>query len=395
VCKWPLRTVLMRTGRAITFGRSLTYRFAMAGFWSAVAFADLELPAPLTWGVVKGLLLRNLRWWTQQKDILTPQGTLSIGYCYPNQFTSENYNSPGSPYWFMLSFVALACPETHPFWQAKEEPYPSSSIPQVVPLREPKHIMVNKGGHNFLLSSGQQCHYPMRAAESKYGKFAYSSAFGYSVPTGGYFVQAVGGDNMLTLSDDGGESWKVRRVAIDARIQEVEGSPVLCSGWKPWTDVSVETWLLPPQEEAPNWHLRVHHVKSGRRLTTSEGSWAMNGEQQSNGRELQALGEDGNEGRQEAVNEAVAVSQAGVVGIAELRGQREGKVLDEDANSNLVASRSVLPTLTATFDAGEERWLVSAVFAIPAGKNDWRQTWQQSWKQRPSLPRWLEDIISK
>ena len=50
-------------GRAITFGRSLTYRWAMVGFWAAVAYADVELPAPLTWGVVKGLYLRNLRWY--------------------------------------------------------------------------------------------------------------------------------------------------------------------------------------------------------------------------------------------------------------------------------------------------------------------------------------------
>lgn len=367
----------------------------MAGFWASVAFADLDLPAPLTWGVVKGMLLRNLRWWTEQKDILTPQGTLTIGYCYPNQFTSENYNSPGSPYWFMLSFVALACPESHPFWQAKEEPYPSSSIPQTVPLHQPKHIMVRKGGHTFLLSSGQQCHYPMRAAESKYGKFAYSSAFGYSVPTGGYFVQAVGGDSILTLSDDGGESWKVRRVAVDARIEEIQGAPVLRSAWKPWSDVTVETFLLPPRDETPNWHLRVHHVKTDRQLTSTEGAWALNGEQMSDGRELQALGEDGREGRQEAVNEAVTVSQAGVVGIAELRSTRKGKVFDEDANSNLVASRSVLPTLSATLEARQDLWLVTAVFAVPASVQDWQETWQKAWKEKPAVPGWLAELMSR
>ena len=367
----------------------------MAGFWSAVAFADLELPAPLTWGVVKGLLLRNLRWWTKHSDILTPQGTLSIGYSYPNQFTSENYNSPGSPYWFMLSFVALACPDSHPFWQAAEEPYPSSSIPQVVALKQPKHIMVRKGGHTFLLSSGQQCHYPMRAAESKYGKFAYSSAFGYSVPTGAYFVQAVGGDSMLTLSDDGGESWKVRRVPIDARIEEMEGTPVLRSSWKPWPDVSVETILIPPHEGTDNWHLRVHRVRTGRKLVTSEGAWALNGEQVCDGRELQVLGQDGREGRQEAVNEALAVSQAGVVGLVELKAKRQGKVLDEDANSNLVSGRSVLPTLTTTLEAGHEVWLVAGIFAVPAGVHDWRETWQTAWKQRPMIPQWLEGLVAQ
>src|SRR5882757_1580960 len=112
---------LTLVGRAITFGRSLTYRFAMAGFWAAVAFAEVELEPPLTWGVVKGLLLRNLRYWSQQKDILTGSGTFTIGFGYPNQFISENYNSPGSTYWFMLSFAALALPESHEFWQSKEE----------------------------------------------------------------------------------------------------------------------------------------------------------------------------------------------------------------------------------------------------------------------------------
>ncbi|KAJ3492878.1 hypothetical protein NMY22_g20287 [Coprinellus aureogranulatus] len=39
------------TGRAIPFGRSMIYRFAMSSFWGALAFADVDLPAPLT-GVV-------------------------------------------------------------------------------------------------------------------------------------------------------------------------------------------------------------------------------------------------------------------------------------------------------------------------------------------------------
>lgn len=367
----------------------------MAGFWSAVAFADLDLPAPLSWAVVKGLLMRNLRWWTSQPNILTPQGTLTIGYCYPNQFTSENYNSPGSPYWFMLSFIALACPQDHPFWQAKEAPYPSTAtgFPQIVKLDQPKHIIIHEGGHTFLLSSGQQCHYPMRAAESKYGKFGYSSAFGYSVPTGGYFLPAVGGDNMLVLSDDEGETWKVRRVPLDARIEEREGKPVLMSGSKPWKDVSVDTYLLPPVDETPNWHLRVHHIKAGRALMTCEGGFAMNGEREEDGRELRALDSEGREGRREADNEAVAVSQAGAVGVVELRGGRRGKVIDEDANSNLVASRSVLPTLTSKIEAGTDVWYTTAVFAVPAGTPDWRSTWRAGWKKRPALPSWMEQLM--
>ena len=378
-------------GRIITFGRSLTYRFAMAGFWSAVAFADVELPAPLTWGVVKGLLLRNCRWWADQKEILTASATLSIGYTYPNQFMSENYNSPGSPYWFMLSFAALACPADHPFWTAKEEPYPASHLPKILALKQPKHIMVRSGGHTFLLSSGQRCHYPVRASESKYGKYAYSSAFGYSVPTGGYFVEAIGGDNALAFSDDGGDTWRLRRIPLDARIEDYEGSPVLVSGWKPWNDVWVDTYLLPPTEMAPNWHLRAHHITTGRALKTAEGAWALYGMREKDTRELEVLEESSSEGRHDGEREALAASRAGVVGIMELSkdNERRGKVLNADSNGNLIDCRTVLPSLLSDMKAGERKWFVTAVFAMPASVENWKDSWRTGWSQLPEIPNWL------
>jgi hypothetical protein len=80
-------------GRAIPFGRSMTYRFAMSSFWGALAFADVEPPAPLTWGVIKGLQLRNVRWWTAQPGAYAPDGTFTIGFCYPNHNMTE-VNSP-------------------------------------------------------------------------------------------------------------------------------------------------------------------------------------------------------------------------------------------------------------------------------------------------------------
>ena len=378
-------------GRIITFGRSLTYRFAMAGFWAAVAFADVDLPDPLTWGVVKGLLLRNCRWWASQKEMLTHHGTLSIGYTYPNQFMSENYNSPGSPYWFMLSFASLACPANHPFWTAKEEPYPSLSIPKISPLKHPKHIMVRSGGHTFLLSSGQMCHYPVRASESKYGKYAYSSAFGYSVPTGGYFVEAIGGDNALALSDDMGETWKLRRVATNARIEEHKGSPVLVSGWEPWSGVSVDTYLLPPTNETPNWHLRVHYLSTNRDLKVVEAAWALYGMRENDTRELEVLEAGSSEGRHDCTREALALSRAGAVGIIELseNEERDGKVLNADANGNLVDCRTVLPSLLSSIKAGEKRWYATAVFALPASAEGWRESWRAGWESRPQVPEWL------
>lgn len=295
----------------------------------------------------------------------------------------------------MLGFVPLALPECHAFWQAKEEPFPVASVPPIVALKHPLHIMVNKGGHTFLLSSGQACHYPVRASESKYGKFAYSSAFGYSVPTGGYFVEAIGGDNMLALSDDEGESWKVRKQPLDARLESIDGSPVLISSWNPWKEVSVETYLLPPTDAAPNWHLRAHHVITKSALRSSEGAFALSGVSVKDERELQALDTQGREGRYEGQSASLAVSRGGVVGIVELHrpNLRVGRVLDEDANSNLTESRSVLPSLTADLAAMSDTWFVTAVYALPSRVEQYQTRWQQGWKGQPGIPIWLTDKI--
>lgn len=79
-------------GASIPFGRSMTYRFATAAFWSALAYAtddEHPLPAPLTWGVVKGLVLRSIRYFTQKESIFARDGSLTIGWTYPSLFMSE------------------------------------------------------------------------------------------------------------------------------------------------------------------------------------------------------------------------------------------------------------------------------------------------------------------
>jgi hypothetical protein len=360
----------------------------MVGFWGALGFADVELPAPLTWGVVKGIFLRNFRWWATQRDIFNNDGTLNLGYTYMNSYLTENYNSPGSPYWCCLSFTPLALPETHPFWTSEEEPYPTASLPEVVALKYPKHIAIRRGGHSFLLSSGQACHYPMKATHAKYGKFAYSSAFGYSVPTGGYQLEQYAPDSMLALSEDG-EFWKTRREVEDAHFEEPgqDGVPVLVSTWKAWSDVEIETILIPPASETPNWHLRAHHVRTGRALQSSEGAFAIYGCRSDNGRPLGPMEGDAEEGTVSGSGNALVVSSAGAVGIVELHasGLREGRVVVPDPNSNIVHGRTLLPSLSIDLLPGQEYWFVTAVFALPERTNDWRAMWEQ----KPAIPGWL------
>ncbi len=161
-------------GATLPFGRSLTYRFACAGFWSALAFADLEA---LPWGEIKGLCLRHLRWWAD-KPIAHRDGVLSIGYGYPNLLMSESYNSAGSPYWAFKAFLPLATGENHPFWTSTEAPLQQSTEP--LNLRHAGMVMMPVNGDVVALSSGQE-NRQMRFGSEKYAKFAYSARYAFSI----------------------------------------------------------------------------------------------------------------------------------------------------------------------------------------------------------------------
>ncbi|ROT42138.1 hypothetical protein SODALDRAFT_268345 [Sodiomyces alkalinus F11] len=401
-----------REGRAIPFGRSVTYRFAMISFWGALAYADVELPAPLTWGMVKGIVMRHLRWWQTQHDLWTPSGTLSIGYSYPNTYLAENYNSPGSPYWACLAFICLAVPETHPFWTSEED-QAWSVIPAIKPLRHPGHIMSCLGDHCMLLSSGQACSYPMKGTHAKYGAFAYSSAFGYSVPTGLFSLEQYALASQLGLSDDGGEYWKSRRLSQYAGLETRgdDGVPVLVSLWKPFPDVTVKTILVPPREDTPNWHLRIHHVHAaGRDVATADGAFAIRNTHSVTGRSLDpydpaATGGEGTSpriignydlntpdgwstGREGAFAAAVG---AGAVGIKALEADtgRSANLVNADPNSNLIEPRTVIPTLQNTLKKGQSAWFVSAIYARPAVDGLAPSNYLDGWDKPPAVPSWL------
>lgn len=180
-------------GSALPYGRSLSYRFSQAAFWSALVFAEVEAQP---YGVMKGLIFRHLRWWCRQ-PIFQPDGTLSIGYAYPNLVMAENYNAPGSPYWALKTFLPLALPEEHPFWQAEELPLPKLSesslqqSPRLVLWRQEKndHILAFNAG-NF--ATNEHTH-----MSAKYEKFVYSNKFGFSVPRAEWGLAQGAYDSML------------------------------------------------------------------------------------------------------------------------------------------------------------------------------------------------------
>ena len=249
-------------GASVPFGRSLTYRFAMVAFWSAVAFSGLEVFTP---GIVKGIILRHLRWW-QQQPITDRDGILTLGFAYPNLAMCEDYNSPGSPYWALKTYLILALPETHPFWLAEEQLLPAMAEKHVIPHARQILIHAEKSQHVTMLTAGQLELNNYVNTDAKYTKFAYSSRFGFTIERGRFGLKHAACDSMLLLAD-GDDYYRGRRECEAVRVDE----NYIYSRWSPWHDVHIDTWQVPFGE----WHLRMHRINSARALQTAEGGFAV------------------------------------------------------------------------------------------------------------------------
>lgn len=232
-------------GEAIPYGRSLTYRFAQCAFWCAAVFAGVDV-FPL--GVLKGIINRHFRYWFS-KPILDRSGSLTIGYGYPNLNMAEGYNAPGSPYWAFKSFLILALPESHPFWNAAEEPLPEMA--SVKKLEYPMMLVSRQDKDNVVvLASGQYPDFdPVHSAE-KYAKFAYSTRYGFHVPRSYYSLDQAAPDNMLAFCRDG--VYFVRRRCKEVVVEENS----IKSIWSPMSGIEVTTTL----EICKKGHKRTHTI---------------------------------------------------------------------------------------------------------------------------------------
>jgi hypothetical protein len=345
-------------GSSLPYGRSLSYRFSQCAFWSAMVFAGVE-PFPL--GVTKGIILRHLRWWFQQQ-IFNMDGTLTIGYTYPNLVMAENYNSPGSPYWALKAFLPLAFEATHPFWQVDELPLPSLQSHKV---QLPPHMIIcrqEETGHVLAFNSGHSFTTEHTHISAKYEKFVYSSFFGFSVPRGEWGLVQGAHDSMLALSE-GDNLYRVKRQCEESVI---EGDTIYTK-WKPWSDVTVQTWLI----TGTPWHVRVHCIESARYLDSAEGGFAL-------GIENEFIQDKKPEVIQ-IENEVLVKYPWGASGITSLHGNGVVELIYPNANTNLIHSRTVIPTVKSKIQPGKS-WLVSAVFGEPG-----YEACAEQWDSKPYM----------
>ena len=313
-----------RKGGAIPFGRSLTYRFAQVAFWAALVFADCEA---LPWEVIKGLYARNMKDWMQQ-EIFTEQGILNVGYHYQSLNMAEGYNANGSPYWAFKSFLLLAVEPSHPFWIAEVEEVELTK--SRIASGEMRALIEHTSG------SGQVCYYPagqfiesQSHTQAKYGKFVYSTVFGFSVPKGAYYYEEGAFDSTLAVSEDG---FYFRSHGQDETFEILEERVI--HFWSPMNDVRIKTTIVPWGSS----HVRVHELETARELFVREGGFSNQLEEsRSFSKELDA-----------GVESPVGLSVArGIVGFD------MAEVIRPEVNTNVFYPRTVLPVLKSRLGQGK------------------------------------------
>ncbi len=249
-------------GKALPFGRSLTYRFAQVAFWSIFAVVAGEECSYL--GVVKGMIARNFRYWMHQ-PIFDHAGILTVGYGYPNLIMSEAYNSPGSPYWAFKAFFCISLPDEHPFWSIPEEPMPE--LDEVKRIAECHMLLQHRDGEVVALTAGQYPTVEHSHAPAKYAKFAYSTRFGFSVPRSSLSLEDNAPDSMLAFQLN--QMIYVRRKCLLFEITDTS----IFALWSPVEGIRVETTLIPTK----NGHLRRHRIQSEQECTAYDCGFAYPG----------------------------------------------------------------------------------------------------------------------
>lgn len=310
-------------GAALPYGRSLTYRFAQAAFFSACAAADVW-PYPM--GVMKGIIVRHLEYWMQQ-PIFDRAGLLTIGYAYPNLCMAETYNAPGSPYWALKTFAVLALPESHPFWKAEIQPLPSLESQKLLPharmlvRRYPGHTTAYVSG---AFSSNNLGHFP-----EKYGKFAYDTKFAFSVSKSNVRIEEFAPDSTLAFAVDG--YLYTRRGCTSFQMSETE----MVSEWSPCRGITVVSRIIP----TPQGHLREHTVESEFACIAYDCGFAVPTEKPEDccGRTELAAFSQNDTARCEAVLQ---------------QGPGEPVVLGADANTNLACNKTRIPAVRYCIPAG-------------------------------------------
>lgn len=330
-------------GGSVAYGRSLTYRFAHSAFFAAYGWAEeLEKESREAYGEVKGMLLRNIRYWNN-KPLFDKGGILTIGYGYPNLFMSESYNAPGSPYWSFKAFLTLALPEDHPFWQAQEREMPGEvSENSQVTLSHPHMIITHEQGHAWMYPAGQHCMEHGNIA-AKYEKFVYSDQFGFSVSRGNT-LETGAFDNTLAVSCAGENFYRMRYGVDHFKVTEDYTMAEYSIG----TKVHLRSMIVP----FGKWHVRIHEIDTTEEIDVADGGFAIPRERCGQVEAGKGSGKYQAHMVETTDTSLVCAFPWAVSGTYGLMSNMQPKLVEAFPNTNLLYNLTVIPTLCVTLQPG-------------------------------------------
>ncbi|CUM68110.1 uncharacterized protein PRCAT00005827001 [Priceomyces carsonii] len=327
-------------GASLPIGRSLVYRFATASFWGCLGLLGESEVSGLNWGVIKGLYMRNLRWWAQRPISRYGSNILTKGYSYPQDALPETYSSSQSPYWAMKAFIALSIPANHPFWTSKEEPYPK--YPNIIVLSTPGMVISQRHGNNIALVSGPCQESFIKSVKEKYCKFVYSTRYGFNIEG----LNSNSFDSSLGVSIDGGQNFEAKYKG-NSYIFEYG----TYSQWSPHDGVAIESWVI----FLGDWHLRAHKVSSERKLNLIEGGFPIDST-------------DGVENIKAKLScDLLEITNGVDISIiADLYSNRGCTHSSPEPNTNILKPLVTVPQLKGSLREGVS-WIMGAFLGIPKG----------------------------
>ena len=303
-------------GSTFAYGRSMTYRFAQAAYFSVCVLCGVEVfPLP----VLKGILARHLTHWLNL-PIWDNADILTIGYAYPNLQMSESYNAPGSPYWAMKAFMFLGLPEDHPFWAAECAPLPELDEKKYL---EHAGMVLQRGKENVVaLVPGRLVADGHSHTVEKYSKFAYSSKFGFSIMRSNVTLAECAPDSMLAFEAYG---YFFVKDVIDPDFTVSEER--LIFSWSPIKGIHVKTTIEPTQ----TGHIRIHEITSDVECKAYDCGFSVS----TDDRKPYSRTENG--------DSSCVENEDGYCSVRAVEGDGEGQVLIPDPNTNLMASKTSIP----------------------------------------------------
>ncbi|WP_425291244.1 hypothetical protein [Enterovibrio nigricans] len=242
-----------------------------------------------------------------------------------------------SPLLALKGFAAVRLPNSHPFWQEKENQMLHSDGMQL--LEKNRQIITRQNGTSFLLS-GAPSAAELRNSHDKYLKFAYSSAHGFSVEALRWIEQGFMGDNIMACKHPETGEWLFRTALLKSELVE----NTLITTWSPFSGCTVTTkqWM----EGGKEW--RAHHIDADTAFEFIMSGYAVD-------TWVKCIG--ARENRQSARIAGHEYSSD----IQLHEGQGSYDVMPCAPNTNLCFAQAAVPIIYGNVPQGESRWLVSVI----------------------------------